>query len=272
MVDAQFFNSFRFNLFRSRINYSKNIESCPLNFFRRIKSGSVRILTEDIDLQLKEGDIFFIPKGLKYRVFWTCQNGRIEFPSFGFTLFPLPKHTEFLPQKLACTPEEAAFFLEMEQTYEITPSSVGNLYRFMGAVLPKMIAAPKRKSDLIIDTALAYMNSNLNYTMADVARHCKISESNLFIKFRNCLGKTPVEIRHEILCDKAQRLLATTDFSIEEISEQLGFSSSSYFRKVLKSTTGKTPTQIRRGVQNDISDLFPLLRLDRCFNTGTKYF
>lgn len=245
MIDEQFFKSFRFDLFQSKSNYSRQIESCPLNFFRRIISGKVRIISAQEDLQLQQGDYFFIPKGLKYRVYWSCENGKIEFSSFGFTLFPLARHADLRPQKLDCSPEEIALFRELERDNEVNPSSVGSLYRFLGAVLPKMSVSPRSKSDLILDAALAFMHSNLGYTIADVARHCGISECNLFIKFRKHLGKTPVEIRHQILSEKATKLLATTDLSIEEISSQLGFSSSSYFRKILKATTGQTPTQIR---------------------------
>lgn len=246
MIDTQFFKSFRFDLFQSKGNYSRHIESCPLNFFRRIRSGKVRIVTDQEDLQFTEGDFFFIPKGLKYRVYWTVENGNIEFASFGFTFFPLAKRTDFRPQKLDCSPEEAALFREMEKDFTVNPASVGNLYRFLGQVLPKMKVSKESKPDLLLDTALTYMQNNRGYTMADVARHCGVSECNLFIKFRKHLGKTPVEIRHEILSEEAVKLLATTDFSVDEISEQLGFSSSSYFRKVLKSVTGKTPTQLRK--------------------------
>lgn len=246
MLDTQFFKSFRFNLFQSKRSYSLHIANCPLNFFRRIRFGKVRIITDREDLLLEEGDFFFIPKGLKYRVFWTAENSKIEFTSFGFTFFPLAKGADFRPQKLDCTPEEAALFYEMEQDFTVNPTSVGNLYRFLGQVLPKMAASAGGKSDRLLDAALTYMQTNRNYTMADVARHCGMSECNLFIKFRKTLGKTPVEIRHEILSEEAIKLLATTDFSVEKISEQLGFSSTSYFRKVLKSVTGKSPTQIRK--------------------------
>ena len=46
--------------------------------------------------------------------------------------------------------------------------------------------------------------------------------------------------------DYAGNLLTTTDASVQEISDRLGFSSGSYFRKVLRSYTGKTPGQIRK--------------------------
>lgn len=245
MLDAEFFKSFRFNLFQSRRNYSRQIDCCPFHFIRRVQSGRVKILSEQCDLQLNEGDIFFIPKGLQYRVYWSSENSKIAFSSFGFTFIPLATQANLRLQKLNCTPEELSLFLEIEQNMEVNPSSIGCLYRFLGAVLPKMDVDLNSRSDLIVNRALVYMQANTTYTVTDVARHCGVSECTLFLKFRNQLNQTPVEVRHQILCDKAITLLTTTDLSIEEISRRLRFSSSSYFRKILKKTTGQTPTQIR---------------------------
>lgn len=77
------------------------------------------------------------------------------------------------------------------------------------------------------------MKNTDNYTMKDVSAYCEISESGLYPIFQRVFQKTPLEIKQEILCEKAVQLLTTTDLSVEEISNRLLFSSSSYFRKVL---------------------------------------
>jgi AraC-like DNA-binding protein len=64
------------------------------------------------------------------------------------------------------------------------------------------------------------------------------------------LGKTPNRVRQEAKCQQAVRLLTCTDLPVEEISTRLGFSSSSYMRKLLRLTTGKTPLQIRKAAQS----------------------
>ena len=245
MLDAQFFKSFRFNLYERKRSYTRDVENCPYHFFRKVVAGKVRIVSGKIELYLQPGDYFFLPKGLKFRAYWTPENGIIQFYSFGFSLIPLSAPPDLQPQKLNCTPEEIAFFRELEENPQINPASVGTLYRFFGAVLPKMTVFQREKVDQQLDAALAFMQTNHSYTMADVARHCGISQCSLFLKFRKRLGKTPVEIRHQILSEEAENLLTATDLSVEEISSRLGFSSSSYFRKILKKTTGQTPTQIR---------------------------
>ena len=83
----------------------------------------------------------------------------------------------------------------------------------------------------------------------DVARYCNVSLSGLYGIFQKVLEKTPNEVRQEIQCKNAVHLLTTTNLSVEEISSRLHFSSSSYFRKILRKHTGKTPLAIRKGAQ-----------------------
>ena len=246
MTDAQFFNSFRFHLYSSKRNYTTQVDSCPSHFFGRIVSGQAKILSDQTELFLQPGDVFFIPKGLRYRSRWTCAEGSVTFYSFGFTMLPLEFQTDLQLQKLDCTPEELTLFSQIERTGQVSPAFVGKLYDFFGAVLPKMAVLQKSKSDRIVDKAVDLMRSVPYASVAEIAHHCGVSECTLFLKFRKHFGKTPVEMRHRILTEKATQLLTATDLSVEEISNRLGFSSSSYFRKVLKKETGKTPLQIRK--------------------------
>ena len=74
---------------------------------------------------------------------------------------------------------------------------------------------------------------------------CSLSEPHLYYLFKKAGEVTPNEYRQKSLCDRAVELLITTDNSVEAISDMLGFSSSSYFRKILKKHTGKSPREIR---------------------------
>lgn len=246
MTDTRFFNSFHCNLYTSKRSYSTQTDSCPFHYFGRLISGKARILSDQREIRLQEGDIFFIPKGLRYRSYWSCEDGSVSFYSFGFSMIPMDAQLDLQLQKLSCTEKELALFARLEQCTQVSPAFVGQLYCFFDAVLPKMSASPKSRSQRIVDMAVDHMRMNPSCTVSELAQHCKVSECTLFLKFRRHFGKTPVEFRHRILAEKAMALLATTDLSVEEISSRLGFSSSSYFRKVLKRETGKTPTQIRK--------------------------
>ena len=46
--------------------------------------------------------------------------------------------------------------------------------------------------------------------------------------------------------ERAKLLLQSTDLSILEIAEQLGFATRSYFSQAFRAITGMTPTQFRK--------------------------
>ena len=85
-----------------------------------------------------------------------------------------------------------------------------------------------------------------DFKVGDLARHCSMSESGLYAFFREYAGTTPIDMKHRMKVEQAIGLLATTDLSIEEISDRLKFSSAAYFRKIVKEQTGKTPSALRR--------------------------
>ena len=94
------------------------------------------------------------------------------------------------------------------------------------------------------------MRQNTSYNITDVAAACGVSEAGLYLKFKKHLGKTPVAVRQEILIENAKELLSNTDMAIEQISDKLGFSSSSYFRKNFYQQTKTTPTKYRKSSKN----------------------
>ena len=51
--------------------------------------------------------------------------------------------------------------------------------------------------------------------------------------------------------EKAEKLLATTDYSLSVISRTCGFSSSSYFSQTFKKITGVSPSCYRRTSKSD---------------------
>ena len=57
---------------------------------------------------------------------------------------------------------------------------------------------------------------------------------------------TAIEYRNLVRTDVAMQLLLTTDKSVEEISEEVGFSSAVYFRRVFKKNTGVNCREYRR--------------------------
>lgn len=247
MNDANFSNCFSFNIFKfERFHLTDNSKTPNArHYFGCITKGTAEIVSKNEKIAIKPNEIFYIPKGLKYQSRWfSDDNGQIEFYSFGFELSPINK--SFILQKINCSEKAKQVFDELCREIPVTGKGIGRLYYFFGEVSDNMQQAPDTYTNTVIENAMEYMDRHPDFKIADIAKYCSISESGIYSLFKRELNQTPNEVRLKILCKKAVLLLTTTDRSIQDISDALGFSSASYFRKTLKQHVGKTPSKIRK--------------------------
>lgn len=248
MNDVIFCNSFAFLSHRfTDYRFTDMTQGTTCYHIGYLKCGHAGFISDGEKHEFREGDVFFIPCGCKYRSYWYGgADGRIAFDSYAFTYMPIRTPGSFRLQRLHVTEKAREYIDALSADKSISPKSVGFLYLFLGEVLGDMEKSAAGKSGELIAKARQYMLSHNYYSVKDIARHCKISESALYAAFRETAGHTPIDEKHEIQAEKAVRLLITTDMSVEEISGRLSFSSPSYMRKILKAKTGKTPREIRK--------------------------
>lgn len=209
--------------------------------------GSAVLTSKKEEIKVKKGDVLFIPERLKYQSHWIPEkDGNVSFLSLRFDQFPDNTARHYTLQTIICTEEEKELLRFINGNLAVNSTTVGALYSFLGKVEARMIYREAEKNEDMLDKAIDFIENNTQCSVGDIARFCNKSETAIYNLFKEKLGKTPVEIKHKILCRKATELLFGTDLSIENISEKLGFSSSIYFRKILKQQTGKTPSQIRK--------------------------
>ena len=255
MNNTQFLNSFQF---RRRQRYKHFVtdhfktNGSPGHHIVQMIKGSAKIKSRNKIITLSAGDIFYIPNGLKYHSFWYGdENDEIVFNSLRFYHFPMLDNYKFSLQKIDCPPSSIALFREITDDMTVNCTTVGKLYLFLGEVMPQMELEGRHHID-IAEIAADYMNTHTDFLISDVAEYCKVSESTLYSIFKKAYKMTPIEKKQQIFCERASELLVTTELSIEEISDTLGFSSSSYFRKIFKKHTNKTPMQVRKNIKNQI--------------------
>lgn len=250
MTNTQFCKSFFFEVHQHKQYYSVDRfhnRHYPGHRFVHITNGSARFYTANETLEVNENDIFFIPKEFPYCSHWyPDENSCIRFYLFGCEYLPTAHNINYKLQIIRTNEKAAALLHELEQDLTPSPLTIGIFYHFVGEVFPTLIPDSASHSEVTVNQALEFMRQTNNYSIKDVADHCGVCESNLYSKFRKQLHKTPIEARHQILIEKACELLYTTDLSVEEISDQLSFSSSSYFRKIFLAQTGTTPSKYRK--------------------------
>lgn len=70
----------------------------------------------------------------------------------------------------------------------------------------------------------------------------------LIHEFKKCVGTSPIEYLIDKRIYMSKILLETTDYSMEQISQSVGFNSQSYFNQIFKKRVGKTPTLYKKDI------------------------
>ena len=250
MKDILFSDNLYFHTYvRTHAHHTHQALGAPRHFLAYIEKGSCRIVSDTITVEVLEGELFYIPKGLVYHSYWYSQE-QVRFLSFGFQHFPESGQRQYLLQKIPCEGELLARIRALPTGQEVDSRLLGNFYSIVAELLPRMQYREHSRGRQILEQVRQYINTHTDCKVPDIAKHCLLSEAALYDIFRQEAGMTPNQLRQQILCEKAVRLLATTDRSVQEISDSLHFSSASYFRKILYQYTGKTPRQIRQLSKN----------------------
>ena len=95
---------------------------------------------------------------------------------------------------------------------------------------------------------LNYINNNLQLpiTVVELAEICNYSPDHFSRLFKQVYKSNPNKFIQEKRIERSQLLLLTTNDSLNEIAEKVGLNNSSYFSRLFKKHTGKTPAFFRK--------------------------
>lgn len=246
MNDILFSNSFNFyTLSFNTFHYTDNRQGSPSYYFAYMLKGNCKIVTETQTLFINENDIFFIPDKCPYQSYW-YGNPNINFISLGFHYMPNFDSLTYNAQKIPYSDYAANLFFKLGNIDRLCAADIGTFYTLAGTLIPKMVSSHSCRSLEIVAKTKNYLMTHPYAKASELASNCAISESALYFAFQKSSDITPNEMRNQILLEKAKELLITSDKSIEYISDTLGFSSASYFRKKFKQYFGITPLKMRK--------------------------
>lgn len=123
----------------------------------------------------------------------------------------------------------------------------------LSILIARFLEFRTRKSsdkDSRIVKSLKYIHTHINNTinLTDLAELSCVSEDHFIRLFKKELNQTPIKYIHAKKIEKAQLLLITTKFSIRAIAMELAMDNISYFNKIFKQHTGKTPLEYRKTI------------------------
>ena len=112
-------------------------------------------------------------------------------------------------------------------------------------LLEKMLT-PKAVGSM--ETAVAYIRENLHRELSvqEICRGTGLAKTMLYDLFHKRFGCTVSGYINNRRVERSMELLKNTDLSIEEISQNTGFSSASYYSKTFKKYVKLSPLQYRK--------------------------
>ena len=248
MNDIVFFKNFRFNEYHfNETRHVDNSRGVDMHYIGMMKHGRGCIVSKGQTLELKQNELFYIPKGCPYHSYWIADNF-VTFDSIGFLYFPTNNSNGYMLQKIEQNQEIQEAFAPLSENKTLNAASIGTLYGLLGILEGKLKPSPLTRDVGIYEEVVQYMRMNPHKTIPQYARLCGVSEALLYHHIKKATGKTPNRIRQEILCEEAANILITTNYTVEEICDMLKFSSAAYFRKVFHDIYHKSPTQVRKDV------------------------
>jgi len=207
-------------------------------------------------IEVKRGDIIFVPITSKYISEWKG-SPNIRYISFHF-IFDTPSglftSRKLKLQKVTLNDTESLErdFTYVMENFENEELSFGVLARFFGIlerVAPLLETKAKKQIDEKLEKAIDYIDRNYREALSvpKLANMVNMSVSAFYSGFKKAVGLTPVDYKNQVCIKHAMRMLIDdNNDSIEEISDKLGFSSATYFRRTFKKIVGKSPREYKK--------------------------
>ena len=215
--------------------------------------------TSKTPIHVVPGDIIFVPITSRYISRWKNAPRYISM-HFSFSVgCGISERNRFTLQKVTLPnfqnlKENFIFALDHYAGDEADMMQVLSVfYSILSSVLPNLEHLSDKKIDKRISDAMEHiqLHAEQELSIPALAEKSNMSISHFYTLFKKEVGTTPIEYKQNILINRAIRLLLSdTSLSVEQLSSMLGFSSSTYFRRVFKHITGKSPREYRRSVSH----------------------
>lgn len=239
----------------STYDSSRGKEQTYIGYMRR---GSCVFSSTFSTVECNKGDMVYIPEGIRYTsesrgdpdVEYYCVQFSFRTDKDGKRFdrrYGMQKIEGLCDEKFGDTFVEIYELLSKgDELSRIT--AIGRFYSLFAEMLPHLSEAKAPDCSPPVAKALAYIDAHAveNFSMAQLAKECFVSESRLYHLFSEEMKTSPVVYRNEVRIIRSIEYIKTGHQTVEEISAALGFRSAAYFRRVFKDITGMTPTEYRK--------------------------
>ena len=212
-------------------------------------NGSSSFITDDGTVEVKKGEVTFVPAGLVY----THKSGHEQLMVIHFTADrPLPHRI------LTHKPQDTAYFeRKFRELYDAWSKKQPGFSHECKSIFYKIVLElerdfAKHEQGLANDrlhTAVEYIHEHFtdcDLTVAYLAQLCAMSDTYFRRLFVARFQKTPLRYINEMRFKRARELLRAEYYTVEEVAELCGFHNIHYFSLFIKKETGLPPTAYRK--------------------------
>jgi len=235
-------------------DYSTRPRPCHNLAFMLEGEALIELSTETI--QLKAGDILFIPQNTTYKAKWIA-TPKAVFHSLHFSF--QPQNDVLANQNIPIQILNNANFKDLYvllkeiEKYQFSKSTrsffaLSAFYKICGIFFEEIKINETSADKKTLQPAIKYIHQNYakHITVEYLANLCFLSPSRFYYLFKEQTGISPIVYKNKIaIQNAAQELLYDKDLSIKEIAQKHGFASPIYFERLFKKVIGKTPSHYR---------------------------
>lgn len=209
------------------------------------------------NVRVSRGDIIFVPQGCRYLAEWSGDGGGVEYVSLHFC-FASPalfsREEGFVLQRVRVADLDSLFadyeyILSHHEEEGLSHLAVlARFYAVLASIYPHLVREEHPATDSRIRAALLFMEEHFAepLTVEQLAAVAGMSAPRFFPAFKAACGVPPIVYLNRLRVERAiLLLLSDPDTPIERISDAVGFSCATYFRRVFREATGKTPRAYR---------------------------
>lgn len=218
-----------------------------------VEKGSAEILCRGKTFRAEESDLIYIASGTQYYSLWKG-DPEVRFYSVTFSFAGNCVRPEYRFQIVPGW--NVSRFEEMYRMYsdENLFGLAARFYRLLEELYPRMTAERPEAEASAVRPAIRYIEEHCreNIAVEALAALCQCSSSHFYCRFREATGVSPIVYKQSVLVQHALDLLLHSERSVEDISNELGFSSPNYFRRVFTRFIRQTPGAFRRSHRGDL--------------------
>lgn len=218
---------------------------------------------------IKAGEAVVIPSGVVHRMIFKTP-GFLNCLHVSFSIFSSLDVLSFfdVPRIIPCANQSPVIDCIDELAYRLNRgiSQFRDIFRIKSLSMTLLNSILEESSDKPnIDVLIArihtlfpvldFIKNNLDRPISrkTLAEIMSLSETRFHYVFKSIMKVSPMKYLHDARLQKAFMLIASTNYSISEISILAGYSDYSNFNRQFKARYGKSPSEARASLKNNLS-------------------